>query len=137
MKIIIDTNVLISAAFRDRLPERVILWLLSHPEWGWIASDEIVREYKEVLCRPKFKLTDSQIKSWQALMDEAVEIVPVSATVDFPRDRKDAKFLACALAHQADVLLTGDRDFEDAGGLVNAVKISDFNQFILNSKEDE
>jgi len=33
MKIIIDTNVLISAAFRDRLPETVILWILANPEW--------------------------------------------------------------------------------------------------------
>jgi len=35
MKIVIDTNVLISAAFRGRVPETIILWLLAHPEWEW------------------------------------------------------------------------------------------------------
>jgi predicted nucleic acid-binding protein len=49
VKIIIDTNVLISATFRDRVPEAVILWLLARPEWEWIASDEIIRGYKDGL----------------------------------------------------------------------------------------
>nr|VFJ65766.1 MAG: putative toxin-antitoxin system toxin component, PIN family [Candidatus Kentron sp. DK] len=137
MKIIIDTNVLVSAAFRDRLPESVILWILAHPEWARIASEEIIREYKEVLRRPKFKLTDAQIQYWRDLIDEAVEIVPVSATVDFPRDRKDAKFLACALAHRVDVLLTGDRDFEDADREINKMKISQFSRFTLDLPENE
>ena len=60
MKIVIDTNVLISSAFRGRVPETIILWLLAHPEWEWIASHEIIQEYKEVLIRPKFNLTTAQ-----------------------------------------------------------------------------
>lgn len=132
MKIVIDTNVLISAAFRGRLPETIILWLLAHPEWEWIASDEIIREYKEVLVRPKFNLTNTQLEYWQTLIDEVVQIVPVSITVDFPRDRKDAKFIACAIANQADVLLTGDRDFEAVEIYPNILKVSQFNQFIIN-----
>ncbi len=34
--------------------------------------------------------------------------------VDFPRDPKDAPFLAAALAAGADYLITGDRDLLDA-----------------------
>jgi putative PIN family toxin of toxin-antitoxin system len=133
MKIVIDTNVLISAAFRDRLPEKVILWLLAHPEWEWIASDEIIREYKEVLHRPKFTLEVSQIEYWEGLIDETVQIVSASTEIDFPRDRKDAKFPACAIANQADVLLTGDRDFEEVDMYSGIMKISQFNQFVINS----
>ncbi len=124
---------LISAAFRDRQPEIVILWILAHPEWEWIASKEIICEYKEVLLRPKFKLVDSQIKYWENLIDETVLVVPVSTEIDFPRDRKDAKFLACAVANQADVLLTGDRDFEEVDMYSNIMKISEFNRFIIGS----
>jgi hypothetical protein len=51
-----------------------------------------------VQLRPKFKLTDAQIQYWQELIDEAVQVVTVTTEVDFPGDRKDAKFLACALA---------------------------------------
>jgi len=73
-------------------------------EWEWIASEEIIREYKEVLHRPRFNLTHAQIDYWQGFIDDAVEIVSVPVTVDFPKDRKDTKFLACALAHQREQL---------------------------------
>lgn len=43
MKVVVDANVLISAAFRDRLPEDVIMFLVSHPEFQWIAAQDIVR----------------------------------------------------------------------------------------------
>lgn len=33
MKVLIDTNVLISAVLRDRKPENVILWVIEHPDW--------------------------------------------------------------------------------------------------------
>jgi predicted nucleic acid-binding protein len=31
MKVIVDTNILISAIIRDNVPEQVILWLVSQP----------------------------------------------------------------------------------------------------------
>ncbi len=131
MKIVIDTNVLVSAAFRDRLPESVILWILARPEWDWIASNRIIEEYKSVLKRPKFSLSLSQLEYWQELIDESVMPVSESLEIDFPRDRKDAKFLACAIANQADVLLTGDRDFEEAEMYSGIMRISDFNRIVI------
>jgi putative PIN family toxin of toxin-antitoxin system len=131
MKIVIDTNVLVSAAFRDRLPESVILWILARPEWDWIASSRIIEEYKSVLKRPKFSLSVSQLEYWQGLIDESVTPVLESLEIDFPRDRKDAKFLACAIANQADVLLTGDRDFEEAEMYSGIMRISDFNRIVI------
>lgn len=53
MKIVIDTNVLISAALKDRDPEIIILFIVSHPEFEWVASPEIYQKYKEVLGRKK------------------------------------------------------------------------------------
>jgi len=52
VKVIIDTNVLISAILRDKTPEDVILWILSRRDWAWIASEEILLEYRQVLRRP-------------------------------------------------------------------------------------
>jgi len=54
MKVLIDTNVLLSAALRDRLPEQVVLHLATHDEWIWLVTAEIVNEYVNVLARPKF-----------------------------------------------------------------------------------
>ena len=46
MKVLVDTNVLISPAFRDRLPEEVILFLSSRPDFVWIATEDILKEYR-------------------------------------------------------------------------------------------
>ncbi|MEK6406007.1 MAG: putative toxin-antitoxin system toxin component, PIN family [Acidobacteriota bacterium] len=44
--------------------------------------------------------------------------------LEFARDSKDAKFLACALVNDAEFLITGDRDFTQAEKLVNTTIIS-------------
>ena len=56
MKVVIDTNVLLSAALKDRDPETVILYIVSHPDFCWIASKEIIAEYRDVLSREKLAL---------------------------------------------------------------------------------
>jgi uncharacterized protein len=62
----------------------------------------------------------------------------VKVEVDFPRDRKDAKFLACALAGNADFLITGDRDFSEVETLGNTkiVSVSGFLDRILREEPD-
>ena len=48
---------------------------------------------------------------------QATTLINVNIEVDFPRDSKDAKFIACALASGADFLITGDRDFTEVEDL--------------------
>ena len=88
MKIIIDTNILISAILKDRIPEKVLIWIIENPFMNWIASYEIMTEYKEVLKRPKFHLSQEIIEHWYSLFDKTVNLFEVSGFVDFPRDRK-------------------------------------------------
>ena len=49
MKVVIDTSVLVSAAFRDRTPEEVILFVTGQDAFHWIVSDEILVEYRLAL----------------------------------------------------------------------------------------
>ena len=116
MRVLVDTNVVISAILRDRVPEKVILFLIGNPAAEWVVSSEILAEYREVLRRPKFGLSAEFLASWDERF-AALGVWPVTVPVDFPRDPKDAKFLACALAAEADYFITGDRDFEDAPAL--------------------
>ncbi|BAZ67150.1 nucleotide binding protein PINc [Fischerella sp. NIES-4106] len=51
-------------------------------------------------------------------------LIDVNVEIDFPKDKKDAKFLACALAAEADFLITGDSDFNEAQSLVKTAIIS-------------
>jgi len=57
MRVIIDTNVVVSAALRDRDPEAIILFVAEQPDFQWIVSEPILEEYKEVLARKKFGLS--------------------------------------------------------------------------------
>jgi len=124
MKVLIDTNVLVSAVWRDKKPEELILWILAHPDWQWIVSSEIMQEYVEVLHRKKFSFSPETLRKWETILARDTRLNPVSAEFDFPRDQKDAKFLACAISNHVDFFITGDGDFEDARKDLNTVIVS-------------
>ena len=60
-----------------------------------------------------------------------------SIEIDFPRDRKDAKFIACALAGRAIFLITGDRDFTEAQTLMDTtiISVSLFKKLVCDRRE--
>ncbi len=124
MRVIIDTNVVVSAALRDRDPELVILFIVSHPEFEWIVSRQILTEYREVLARGKFGLLPEILERWYAVFDTFTTLIDVDNSVEFPRDQKDAVFLACAIAADAEFFITGDRDFTEATKLVGTTILS-------------
>lgn len=124
MRIVIDTNVLVSAAVTGRNPEAVILFIVGNSDYEWVVSTEIITEYKEVLSRSRLRLKQEQKERWFNILDAATTLIEVNIEVDFPTDQKDAKFLACAAASEADFLITGDRDFTEAQTLVNTTIIS-------------
>lgn len=134
MRVVIDTNILVSAAIVGRKPASVITWLINQPDYEWVVSEEILAEYQEVLSRRKLKLTDVQKERWFNLIQCSTKLIEVSIEIDFPRDQKDAKFIACALSANADFLITGDRDFTEVQSLENTliISVSLFAEVIMN-----
>jgi putative PIN family toxin of toxin-antitoxin system len=124
VKVVIDTNILISAAWRDKIPEAVIVWIARQDDWDWVVTDEILDEYREVLRRKKFNLGSEIITRWDSLIDELTVVIDPQIEVEFPRDVKDAKFLACAISASANYLITGDTDFTAAKKLGGTVILS-------------
>ena len=109
---------------KNKDPEAVILFVASRPDIEWIVSSAIMAEYKEVLARKKFGLSQPILLKWVQLLDGLTVSVDVDIEREFARDRKDAKFLACALVSDVESLVTGDRDFAQAEKLVNTTIIS-------------
>lgn len=109
MKLIVDTNVLISGIFKDKKPERVILFAAGNLVVDWIVSPEIMTEYKEVLGRDKFRLPADILKHWFDILDRSTSTIEPNLSIDFSRDQKDAKFLVCAIALNANYFIAGDR----------------------------
>lgn len=101
MRVVIDTNILVSAASAGRKPASVITWVINQPDYEWVVSEEILAEYQEVLSRRKLKLTEVQKERWFNLIQCSTQLIEVSIQIDFPRDQKDAKFIACALSANA------------------------------------
>jgi putative PIN family toxin of toxin-antitoxin system len=111
VRVVIDTNVLLSGLLFGGAPERIRdLWVLGRlvP----LLSRETFAEFRRVLAYPKFRLTPAEITM---IVEE--ELIPyaevVEATVDASgvcRDPYDDKFLSLAASGRADYLITGDQD---------------------------
>lgn len=124
MRVVIDTNILVSAVIRDRLPERVLLWCLGNPEVEWLVTPSVMAEYSAVIQRPKFALPRATVTWWLELLAADTHVIQPTVTLDFPRDRKDALFLVCAASGKADYLITGDGDFSEAQSLLQTRIVS-------------
>jgi putative PIN family toxin of toxin-antitoxin system len=129
MRVVIDTNVVVSAAFKDRDPEAVILFLASRSDTEWVVTPEIMAEYREVLSRPKFGLPEDIRQSWFDMLDALTITYDIDLDIDFPRDQKDAKFLACAVAAGADY-----KDFSEAKKLLSTtiLSVSQFKKLVCD-----
>jgi putative PIN family toxin of toxin-antitoxin system len=135
MKVVIDTNVIVSAALKDRDSEAVILFVVEQPEFEWVISSAILEEYQAVLRREKFGLPEELLRKWDEMFDALTVSVEVDVEIDFPRDKKDAKFLECALVADAEYLITGDKDFTEAQKLVNTaiISVSMFKRIVMKA----
>ncbi|MFM7580960.1 MAG: putative toxin-antitoxin system toxin component, PIN family [Microcystaceae cyanobacterium] len=133
MKVVIDTNIIISAILKNRIPEKVILFVAEQDDFQWLVSSEILTEYKTVICRPKFKLPSDIIEKWLMVFDLRTMCINIDVNIDFSRDQKDAKFLACAIAGSANFLITGDKDFTEAQKILDTIiiSVSEFNRLII------
>lgn len=120
MNVLIDTNLLLSAALRDRLPESLVLRVATAPDMRWIVTPEILGEYTAVLARPKFALSQDVLKAWAKLVEMRTVAVPSPTRLtNLPRDPKDAIFLAAALSTSAEFLVTGDKDLLEFRGAID------------------
>lgn len=109
MRVVLDTNVLVSGVFWSGPPHRVLqAW--REGRFRLVLSGEIQEEYQRVIRRfsQVFPAVDlAWLGELLAVYTEflAVPDIPVSVS----RDAMDDKFLVCALLADA-VLVTGDAD---------------------------
>jgi hypothetical protein len=109
-KIVIDANVIISAAFGGKPLEAVVRAMEDHEVY---LSEAIERELRGVIAGLSKKLSKEQIsfinEKIQQLMALAKSI-SVSTDVILSRDAKDDQYLSLCKAARADFLITGDKD---------------------------
>ena len=109
------------------------MWVIAQPDWHWLVSTEIMEEYNEVLHRKKFSFPPATLQKWETILERDTRPVVVNSEMDFPRDQKDTKFLACAFSNNVDFFITGDGDFDEAHKLINTtiISVSAFKRLII------
>jgi uncharacterized protein len=109
-KVVIDANVIISAAFGGN-PLRAVIRAIEEDEI--YLSQAIERELTEVFSKLSKKLTGDQITFLNERMRELAGMakqVSISTRVVLSRDPKDDHYLALCKEVKADFLVTGDKD---------------------------
>ena len=114
MRVLIDTNILISAAYlKDSVPHRAYKKAVEPPYQGLICEQSI-EELRRVFNR-KFPEKIHVFERFIATTLTIVELIPVPLIPYIHenkiRDIDDRPILRAAIKANADILLTGDRDF--------------------------
>ncbi|MEK6792286.1 MAG: putative toxin-antitoxin system toxin component, PIN family [Nanoarchaeota archaeon] len=109
-KVVLDTNVLISATIRKGNQFR-LLELGRLNQIQIIISPQILEEVKEVLNRPKFSLSQNEIEEALNEIKDITHLVEPSEKVDIVKeDPDDNMIIECAIAGKADYIISGDDD---------------------------
>ena len=107
MRVVLDTNVFISAVLGGRLGVIVDEWKAG--KFTLIITDSIVREYLDVINRPKFKIPQNEIvAATDYLLRTAEFVTPQEEIHVIVADLTDNKFLEAAAAGKVDFIVSGD-----------------------------
>ena len=120
MRLVLDTNTVISGLlWQGSIPSN----LIDTAETGQIevfTSVPLLTELQSVLTRDKFtKQLDKRKVSVRDLFDGYATLARLVTPAPIPptilRDPTDDAVLACAIAAQADLIISGDGDLHDIG----------------------
>lgn len=110
MRLIIDTNVLVSGIFFDGLPGRILkFW--KEGKIKLVVSSEIFNEYSAVIKRLGEKYRTIETTNIIDLLAVELEFVSTKKIKKpISRDSEDDKFIECAVSGGVDIVITGDKD---------------------------
>jgi putative PIN family toxin of toxin-antitoxin system len=109
MKIVLDTNIVVSGLLQSQGNPAQVLTLVLAGAVQACHDGRILAEYAEVLARPRFKFDPKRVREvlTKLEMDGVAIDASGEADLDLP-DADDEPFLAVALAASADFLVTGN-----------------------------
>ena len=110
MRVVIDTNVLVSAALKQQsMPGMAAL--LVERRGGLLKSLATEQQLFEVVARPRLSaLIDPEAQAWLRRLMVTAELVVISERIAACRDPTDDKFLELAVNGRADLIVSGDSD---------------------------
>ena len=116
MRIVVDTNVFISGVFFAGTPYEILnAW--RHRIVTIVTSPQIHEEYERVSNYLSREFPGVHFQPWlELLAAESILVDPPAMPEQVCRDLDDDKFLACAIAGNAKIVVSGDKALLDTSG---------------------
>jgi len=111
IKVVLDTNVLVSALISTGLPNKVVFDCVIGRNIPICLSQAILDEYENVLMRPKFAKFSNFRTNAKRLLPKLVRVAEFYEPViklDFIKDESDNRFLELAVSAKANFIITGN-----------------------------
>lgn len=111
LKVVIDTNILVSAILTPKGPSAKIVSAILEEMIELCISSAIYQEYHRVLNYERFKLDPLKVERFlTALKNVAQWFTPTKTITKIIQDDFDNRFLECAEEAEANFLITGNRN---------------------------
>jgi len=110
MKVVLDTNIVISAIFFGGIPKTIVRAALAK-RIELVATPQVLDEYREVARRLKVAYPTISYRRALAIIESLATMVkPATLSGSICRDRDDDVIIACALGGKAKIICSGDDD---------------------------
>jgi putative PIN family toxin of toxin-antitoxin system len=109
MRVVFDTNIVASASFWRGAPSDCLAaWVKGRCEA--VVSPALLAEYHETIEELRLEYPGQSFARWaDALAESATLVFPVERAAGATTDPADEMILECALAAEADCIVTGDK----------------------------
>ena len=131
MKIVIDTNTVISAFGWGGKPDAVMGRVIDGLDTLFI-TDDIIREFETTIKKPRLDAIKEQTASMMDIIKKYSQKVTVSTehkATGASRDKDDDMYLECAIAANADYIVSGDKHLRELKAYKN-IKIVNASEYL-------
>jgi uncharacterized protein len=118
VRIVLDTNVLISGIFWSGTPSKILEYWVSN-KYQVLTTQPILEEYNNVLNRVSKGKKESLVNAWMLFIVENGIVVNVRKKFKLSSDPDDDKFIDCAVSGSADFIVSGDDHLLDLKSVLN------------------
>ena len=109
MKIVVDTNVIISGIFFGGAPGDVLTAIVESKVKA-CATAEIVEEYIEIIDEMLSRKQGKMNRNILSPLVDSLEVIEAKSHIEASRDPDDDKFIECAKDAKAMYIVSGDKD---------------------------
>lgn len=134
MRLVLDTNVIVSALFFGGKPKELISTIFNK-NYELYATEDIIQEYKNVvkILVEKYR-GHNVVPAFDSLLS-IFKIIKTNTYVEICRDKDDNKFIDCAIEIKAKYIISGDKDLLDIKNYRN-ISIITVDEFLKKQKEE-